>query len=97
MASVRGINRKYSTENSTTPTWKLGISSVNNVARPYRAMVSTNTISFWDWVAVCFFASSMSLFLSLLAVPFSYSPIVIPLCVKPRPCFCKIEIKISLV
>ena len=96
MASVRGINRKYSTENSTTPTWKLGISSVNNVARPYRAMVSTNTISFWDWVAVCFFASSMSLFLSH-TVPFSYSPIVIPLCVKPRPCFCKIEIKISLV
>ena len=48
MASVRGMNRKYSTENSTMPTWKDGISSVNRVARPYRAMVSTKTISFWD-------------------------------------------------
>ena len=48
MARVNGMNRKYSTENSTIPTWNLGISSVKRVARPYRAMVSTNTISFWD-------------------------------------------------
>ena len=47
---VSGMNRKYSTENSTIPTWKDGISSVIRVARPYRDMVRTNTISFCDWV-----------------------------------------------
>ena len=46
IARVRGMNRKYSTENSTSPTWNLGISSVNSVASPYRDMVSTKIISF---------------------------------------------------
>ena len=43
---ARGMNRKYSTENSTTPTWNLGISSVNRVASPYRDMDSTKIMSF---------------------------------------------------
>ena len=34
MASTRGMNRKYSTENSTMPTWIDGMSSVNKVASP---------------------------------------------------------------
>ena len=34
IASVSGMNRKYSTENSTIPTWNFGISSVNSVAKP---------------------------------------------------------------
>ena len=62
MARVRGMNRKYSTENSTTPTWNLGISSVNRVASPYRDMDRTKIISFWDCVAVCFCAILIAYF-----------------------------------
>ena len=48
IARISGMNRKYSTENSTIQIWNLGISLVKRVARPYMAIVSTNTISFCD-------------------------------------------------
>ena len=54
IARVSGMKRKYSTENSTMPTWKEGISSVKRVARPYRAIVRTKTINFCDELAACF-------------------------------------------
>ena len=46
MARVRGMKRKNSTENSTTPTCTEGMSSVNRVASPYRDMDRTNIMSF---------------------------------------------------